>query len=189
MRISNSFSFKNHEKKSLCGSFLRARRGTFCREPARALLSAAQPHTRTAATPRIAPALPRRAPSCVGRLSFFCQWRFHVATSLRKARGANSNRRKLGESDTTYPAVSVVVVVLHNKNPPTPCLWQAPASTQKTKRKTRPAIRRSARWRVVPAVSGGGGGAENRNAPNDTAALVFFFFENPEAARNFPLWL
>ena len=33
-------------------------------------------------------------------------------------------------------------------NPPTPCLWQAPASTQKTKRKTRPAIRRSARWRV-----------------------------------------
>ena len=41
-----------------------------------------------------------------------------------------------------------VVVVLHNKNPPTPCLWQAPASTQKTKRKTRPAIRRSARWRV-----------------------------------------
>ena len=41
-----------------------------------------------------------------------------------------------------------VVVALHNKNPPTPCLWQAPASTQKTKRKTRPAIRRSARWRV-----------------------------------------
>ena len=37
---------------------------------------------------------------------------------------------------------------LHNKNPPTPCLWQAPASTQKTKRKTRPAIRRSARWRA-----------------------------------------
>ena len=36
--------------------------------------------------------------------------------------------------------VVVVVVVLHNKNPPTPCLWQAPASTQKTKRKTRPAI-------------------------------------------------
>ena len=53
-------------------------------------------------------------------------------------------------------------------NPPTPCFWQAPASTQKTKkgnqaghhssehavegqnqkRKTRPAIRRSARWRV-----------------------------------------
>ena len=34
------------------------------------------------------------------------------------------------------------VIILHNKNPPTPCLWQAPASTQKTKRKTRPAIRR-----------------------------------------------
>ena len=37
MRISNSFSFKKHEKKSLCGSFLRPRRDTFCREPARAL--------------------------------------------------------------------------------------------------------------------------------------------------------
>ena len=44
--------------------------------------------------------------------------------------------------------VVVVVVVLHDINPPTPCLWQAPASTQKIKRKTRPAIRRSARWRV-----------------------------------------
>ena len=42
LRSSNSFSFKNHENKSLRGSFLRARRGTFCREPARALLSAAQ---------------------------------------------------------------------------------------------------------------------------------------------------
>ena len=29
---------------------------------------------------------------------------------------------------------------LRNKKTPTPCLWQAPASTQKTKRKTRPAI-------------------------------------------------
>ena len=38
---------------------------------------------------------------------------------------------------------------LYNKNPPTPCLWQAPASTQETKRKTRPAVRRSARWRGV----------------------------------------
>ena len=31
--------------------------------------------------------------------------------------------------------VVVVVVVLRNKNPPTPCLWQAPASTQKPKGK------------------------------------------------------
>ena len=30
-------------------------------------------------------------------------------------------------------ATPLVVVVFHNKNPPTPCLWQAPASTQKTK--------------------------------------------------------
>jgi len=27
-----------------------------------------------------------------------------------------------------------IVVVFHNKNPPTPFLWQAPASTQKTKK-------------------------------------------------------
>ena len=40
--ISNSFSFKKHKTNSLHGSFLRARRGTVCREPARALLSAAQ---------------------------------------------------------------------------------------------------------------------------------------------------
>ena len=38
---------------------------------------------------------------------------------------------------------------LLNKNPTRPFLWQAPASAQKTKkRETRPAIRRSARWRV-----------------------------------------
>ena len=43
----------------------------------------------------------------------------------------------------------------HNKKPPTPCLWQAPASTQKTKRKTRPAILRSARWRVSRFVGVG----------------------------------
>ena len=42
--------------------------------------------------------------------------------------------------------VVLVVVVLRSKTPPTPCLWQASASTQKTKKKTRPAIRRSARW-------------------------------------------
>jgi len=37
---------------------------------------------------------------------------------------------------------------LNDKKTPTPCLWQAPASAQKTKRKTRPAIRRSARRRA-----------------------------------------
>ena len=34
------------------------------------------------------------------------------------------------------------------KTRPRRAIWQAPARTQKTKRKTRPAIRRSARWRV-----------------------------------------
>ena len=68
MRSSNSFSFKNHEKRSLRGSFLRARRGTVCRELKWALLSAAQPksahrghHTHRAHPP--APrSLPRRPP-------------------------------------------------------------------------------------------------------------------------------
>ena len=90
----------------------------------------------------------------------------------------------------------VVVVVLHNKNPPTPCLWQAPASTQKTKRKTRPAIRRSARWRAKegrpalgsqPEGSGGragqggragpltGGGRENCLSRNATKRHGLFF--------------
>ena len=48
-------------KKSLRGSFLRARRGTFCREPARALLSSAQsqcPH-RGHHTHRARPPAPR----------------------------------------------------------------------------------------------------------------------------------
>ena len=30
--------------------------------------------------------------------------------------------------------MAVVGVVLHYKNPPTPCLWQAPASAKKTKK-------------------------------------------------------
>ena len=45
---------------------------------------------------------------------------------------------------------------LHYKNPPTPCFLQAPASTQNTKRKTRPAIRRSARWRAIARHSKAG---------------------------------
>ena len=68
LRSSNSFSFKNHEKRSPRGSFLRARRGTVCRELKWALLSAAQPksahrghHTHRAHPP--APrSLPRRPP-------------------------------------------------------------------------------------------------------------------------------
>ena len=59
---------------------------------------------------------------------------------------------------------------LPQKNPPTPCLWQAPASARKTKRKTRPDIRRSARWRATkegrPALGlqleGRGAGAGQR---------------------------
>ena len=45
LRISNSFTTKKHEKISLLDSFLRARRGTVCREVARALFSAARPQS------------------------------------------------------------------------------------------------------------------------------------------------
>ena len=49
---------------------------------------------RTAATPCIATTLPRLAASCIDLLSpLFFVWRFHLAATLRKARGANSNRR------------------------------------------------------------------------------------------------
>ena len=49
---------------------------------------------RIAADPRKTAAFPRRAPSCVGLLSLFPHWRFHLAASLRRAHGANSNPRK-----------------------------------------------------------------------------------------------
>ena len=69
LRSSNSFPFKNHEKRSLRGSFLRARRGTAGRELKWALLSAAQlPKVHTAATnthrarPPAPRSLPRRPP-------------------------------------------------------------------------------------------------------------------------------
>ena len=59
-------------------------------------------------------------------------------------------------SKSTYKSNKIMVVwnndKLYNKTPPTPCLWQAPASAQKTKRKTRPATRRSARWRASMVV-------------------------------------
>ena len=50
---------------------------------------------------------------------------------------------------------------LRDKNPHTLCLWQAPASTQKTKRKTRPAIRQICNHRTsslppLPAKRGKG---------------------------------
>ena len=44
-----------------------------------------------------------------------------------------------------YPNRPSMMIIHYTINPPMQCLWQAPASTQKTKRKTRPAIRRSAR--------------------------------------------
>ena len=63
--------------------------------------------------------------------------------SERAARAAGWGSGTAGVADDDYE--------LQNKNPPTPFLWQASASTQKTKRKTRPANLRSARWRACSA--------------------------------------
>ena len=60
------------------------------------------------------------------------------------------------------------------QNSPTPCHWQAPASTQKTKRKTRPAIRRSARWRVNFSTAE----ARTSNSPSSSTEV-----EPPEPDR------
>ena len=71
----------------------------------------------------------------------------------RMAVRGTKHRRQRGKSDGVPDGLPDYDDELHNTNPPTPCLWlcwQAPASAQKTKRKTRPAIRRSARWRVSP---------------------------------------
>ena len=51
------------------------------------MLAPQPPH---ASLPPSRAALPPASAAC----HFFCQWRFHVATSLHRARGANSNRRK-----------------------------------------------------------------------------------------------
>ena len=60
--------------------------GTFkCRTITK--LAPRPPH---ASRPPTRAALPPASTDC----HFLCRWRFHVATSLRKARGANSNRRK-----------------------------------------------------------------------------------------------
>ena len=68
-----------------------------------------------------------------------------------------------------WRAASCCCIALLKKTP-TPCLWQAPASTQKTKRKTRPAIRRSARWR---AKAGGCSGRRVASARGKTAECKF----------------
>ena len=99
-------TFKKHLKKSLCGSFLRARRDTFCREPARALLSAAQPQCshRGHHTHRARPPAPRSLlrrppgiffPMAVPRRDFFAQ----------------SPRRQLKSTKTSTTALMFAVKV------------------------------------------------------------------------------
>ena len=49
--------------------------------------------------------------------------------------------------DGKFEGEAAVVVVLHNKKPPTPCLWQAPASTEGEEAMR--VVRVTAVWRLV----------------------------------------
>ena len=206
LRSSISFSFKNHEKKSLRGSFLRARRDTYFYELARALLSAAQSqcsHRSTAATPRIAPALPRRARSCVDRLSFFING--GSTSRLLCAKPAAPTQMDENEHDCPHIRSESQVVITTDTCPidsralgvgwvawfDFPCYGPA-LRVGRTQKKMQGRARAIATTGALclpalgesgacPVVSGGVGEAENRNAPNSTAALSFV--ENSEAAR------
>ena len=82
----------------------------------------------------------------------FCWWRLHELAALMSLRPAVVTTvlcwRVVDPAFSAPAPARKTLTMNHTTNPPTPCLWQAPASTQKTKRKTRSAIRRSARWRV-----------------------------------------
>ena len=82
-----------------------------------------------------------RSPIIHSLAGFDCAIHHHHRTSPARPRAPAHKRGPvaLGPGDDDE---------LLNKNPPTPCLWQASASTQKIKRKTGPTICRSARWRV-----------------------------------------
>ena len=160
-------------------------------------------NARTAATTRIAPALPRRAPSCVDRLSFF----FNGGSTSRLLCAEPVAPTQIDENEHDGPHVSSEsqVVITTDTCPIDsralgvgwvawfgfPCYGPA-LRVGRTKNKSRGRARAIATTGVLcspalgesdtyPAVSGGAGGAENRNAPNDTAALSFV--ANSEAAR------
>ena len=160
-------------------------------------------NARTAATTRIAPALPRRAPSCVDRLSFF----FNGGSTSRLLCAEPVAPTQIDENEHDGPHVSSEsqVVITTDTCPIDsralgvgwvarfgfPCYGPA-LRVGRTKKKSRGRARAIATTGALcspalgepdtyPAVSGGAGGAENRNAPNGTAALSFV--ANSEAAR------
>ena len=207
MRISNSFSFMKHEKKSLRGCFLRARRDTFCREPARALLSAAQSQCsrRGHHTHRARPPAPRSLlrrppvifpPMAVPRRDFFAQSEPAAPTQIDENEHDGphvSSESQVVITTDTCPIDSRALGVGWVAGFGFPCYGPA-LRVGRTKKNREVALVRSPRPAccalcspalgesdTYPAVSGGGGGAENRNAPNDTAALSSV--ENSEAAR------
>ena len=102
MLISNSFSFKKHKTNSLCGSFLRARRGTVFREPApaRALLSAAQSQSSHHGQPmhRSRPLAPRsllRRPPGLFLLMAVPRGDFFVQSPRRQLKSTKTNTTAL----------------------------------------------------------------------------------------------
>ena len=167
-------------------------------------------NARTAATTRIAPALPRRAPSCVDRLSFLPNG--GSTSRLLCAEPAAPTQIDENEHDGPHVSSESQVVITTDTTCPIdsralgvgwvawfgfPCYGPA-LRVGRTKKKSRGRARAIATTGVLcspalgesdtyPAVSGGGGGAENRNAPNGTAALSFV--ANSEAARYILLWL
>ena len=162
---------------------------------------------RTAATTRIAPALSRRAPSCVDRLSFPPPQCFNGGSTSRLLCAEPVAPTQIDENEHDGPHVSSEsqAVITTDTCPIDsralgvgwvawfgfPCYGPA-LRVGRTKKKSRGRARAIATTGVLcspalgesdtyPAVSGGAGGAENRNAPNGTAALSFV--ANSEAAR------
>ena len=95
---SNSFSFKNHEKYHFAARFSEPGE-----TPSVANSNGHNPKVRTAATTRIAPALLRRAPSRVDRLSFFV----NGASTSRLLYAKPAAPTKLGKNEHDDPHVLI----------------------------------------------------------------------------------
>ena len=112
--------------------------------------------------------------------------RTHTAAPPRREEHA---RVKRGQPPIAPPLPPAMMMVNYTTNPPTPCLWQGPASTQKTKRKTRPAICRSAWWRVSMGKQENSGkiGHCSSGIERTTSIIVFAFDHVPQSAQSWGL--
>ena len=199
-------SVQEARKKSLRGSFLRARRGTFC------LLSRTSTGTFKCRTiTMLAPRPPHasRPPSraALPPASTACHFFFNGGSTSRLLCAEPAAPTQIDENEHDGPHVSSEsqVIITTDTCPIDsralgvgwaawfgfPCYGPA-LRVGRTKKESRgraraiattgalcsPALGESGTY---PAVSGGGGGAENQNVPNDTAAPSFV--ANSEAAR------